>query len=76
MEGCEACLIDASKVILFSAGQGCWGSVVSKLRHPIPFHSILGYYPSMAFSPDFYCSTISNLRLTELGKIKNNRERI
>lgn len=50
MEGCEACLIDASKVILFSAGQDGWGSVVSKLPHPIPFHSIPGYNPSMAFS--------------------------
>lgn len=50
MEGCEASLIDASKMILFSAGQGGWGSVVSKIPHPIPFHSIPGYYPSMAFS--------------------------
>lgn len=44
MEGCEACLIDASKVILFSAGQDGWGSVVSS--YPILSHSI----PSMAFS--------------------------
>lgn len=39
MEGCEACLIDASKVILFSAGQGGWESVGVKI-YPILSHSI------------------------------------
>lgn len=37
MEGCKACLIDALKVILFSAGQDGWGSVVSS--YPILSHS-------------------------------------
>ena len=39
MEGCKACLIDALKVILFSAGQDGWGSVVSSypILPPSPY---------------------------------------
>lgn len=53
MEGCEACLIDASKVILFLAGQDGWGSVVSS--YPILSHSI----PSQAIIHPWHSPTIT-----------------
>ena len=55
MEGCEACLIDASEVVLFGWLGKC--GVKTSPSYPIPFHSIPGYYTSMAFS-HVLCSVV------------------
>lgn len=41
MEGCEACLIDASEVVLFGWLGKC--GVKTSPSYPIPFHSRLLY---------------------------------
>lgn len=54
MEGCETCLIDASKVILFSAGQGGWSNYPI-LSHSIPIQAIIHSCHSPMY---FVCSGV------------------